>query len=66
MKNRNLDHSDNWATPPEIYEEFNKEFDFDFDPCPLNLKEIAKDKDFSLKNFQENKEEIKNYILNLN
>lgn len=36
MKNRNLAHSDNWATPPFFYEELNQEFGFDFDPCPFN------------------------------
>lgn len=36
MKNRNLDHSDNWATPDWLYNELNNEFKFDFDPCPLN------------------------------
>ena len=36
MKNRNLRHSDNWATPKELYDKLNAEFDFDFDPCPLN------------------------------
>lgn len=36
MKNRNLNHSDNWATPPAFYAELDKEFNFDFDPCPLN------------------------------
>ncbi len=36
MKNRNLDHSDNWATPNYFYDELNKEFNFDFDPCPYN------------------------------
>jgi len=35
MKDRNLDHSDHWATPPHIYNELNNEFNFDFDPCPL-------------------------------
>lgn len=45
MKNRNLDHSDNWATPKEFYSELNNEFNFDFDPCPLNLEEITPDKD---------------------
>lgn len=45
MKNRNLKHSDNWATPPYLYDELNKEFNFDFDPCPLNLGEITEEND---------------------
>ena len=36
MKNRNLEHSDNWSTPEELYNKLNAEFNFDFDPCPLN------------------------------
>jgi len=36
MKNRNLINSDNWATPKELYEKLNSEFNFDFDPCPLH------------------------------
>jgi len=36
MKNRNIEHSDNWATPKEFYNQLNKEFNFDFDPCPLH------------------------------
>jgi len=41
MKNRNLNNIDDWATPPEFYNELNKEFQFDFDPCPLqhNIEE---------------------------
>jgi site-specific DNA-methyltransferase (adenine-specific) len=35
MKNRNIEHSDNWATPKELYDKLNDEFDFDYDPCPL-------------------------------
>lgn len=34
MKNRNLTHKDDWATPREFYESLNSEFHFDFDPCP--------------------------------
>lgn len=45
MKNRNLDHSNNWATPKELYNKLNDEFNFDFDPCPLNENEITPDKD---------------------
>jgi hypothetical protein len=36
MKNRNLNHSDNWETPEPFYNELNREFQFDYDPCPLN------------------------------
>lgn len=36
MKNRNLNHSDDWQTPPEFYNRLNDEFNFDHDPCPLN------------------------------
>jgi len=36
MKNRNLNHKDDWATPIDFYQKLNQEFNFDFDPCPLN------------------------------
>jgi len=26
---------DNWSTPLDVYNELNKEFNFDYDPCPL-------------------------------
>mgnify|MGYP002626211347 CR=1 FL=1 len=26
-----------WLTPPELYEDLNKQFNFDFDPCPYPL-----------------------------
>lgn len=42
MKNRNLIHSDNWATPKALYDHLNSEFSFDFDPCPLS-EEIKED-----------------------
>ena len=35
MKDRNIKHSDNWATPKAFYDVLDKEFGFDFDPCPL-------------------------------
>jgi len=34
MKNRNIDHKDDWATPKYFYDKINKEFNFNFDPCP--------------------------------
>jgi site-specific DNA-methyltransferase (adenine-specific) len=34
MKNRSIAHQDHWHTPLEFYQELNKEFKFDFDPCP--------------------------------
>lgn len=45
MKNRNLEHKDNWATPKNFYEKLNNEFNFDFDPCPLELDKITPEKD---------------------
>lgn len=45
MKNRNLDHKDNWATPKEFYDKLDAEFHFDFDPCPLNSGEITPEQD---------------------
>jgi site-specific DNA-methyltransferase (adenine-specific) len=41
MKNRNLEHSDNWETPKELYDKLNDEFD----PCPINTGVITWDKD---------------------
>ena len=37
MKNRdgNL-NSDHWETPDDFYKKLDDEFNFDFDPCPLN------------------------------
>lgn len=31
--------SDHWSTPPEFYDELNREFGFTFDPCPLMSSE---------------------------
>jgi hypothetical protein len=45
MKDRNLVHSDNWATPIEFYDNLDLEFAFNFDPCPLNLNEITDETD---------------------
>jgi hypothetical protein len=35
MKNRNLDHKDDWATPKDFYKKLNDKYAFDFDPCPF-------------------------------
>ena len=36
MKNRDgFENSDHWKTPKYFYDQLNKEFHFDFDPCPL-------------------------------
>ena len=43
MKNIHINNDDNYATPPELYEELNKRFNFDFDPCPYNENEIVND-----------------------
>lgn len=43
MKNIHINNDDNYATPPEFYNELNKEFNFDFDPCPYNEGEIIND-----------------------
>ena len=45
MKNRNLIHKDDWKTPKAVYDKLNKEFNFDFDPCPLYTGEITPDRD---------------------
>lgn len=51
MKNRNLNHSDNWATPKEFYDKLNAEFNFDFDPCPLHSEFDGLQIDWGLTNF---------------
>lgn len=34
MKNRNQNHSDDWATPKKLYDSLNEVYNFTFDPCP--------------------------------
>jgi DNA N-6-adenine-methyltransferase (Dam) len=36
VKDRNLQHSDDWATPKSFYDALDSEFHFDHDPCPLH------------------------------
>lgn len=50
MKKRLVQH-DNWATPKNVYDELDKEFNFDFDPCPLNFKEDGLLIDWGERNF---------------
>jgi len=45
VKNRNLNHSDNWKTPAYIYRPLNNKYNFNFDPCPYSEKEITPEKD---------------------
>lgn len=35
MKNRNLEHKDDWATPPYFYQKLTNAYNFNFDPCPF-------------------------------
>ena len=35
--------SDKWATPKVLYDEWNKEFKFDYDPCPITWNEGDQD-----------------------
>lgn len=35
MKIRDLDHQDHWETPLGLLGKLDKEFKFDFDPCPI-------------------------------
>ncbi len=46
---RNKIKNDSWATPKYFYDELNKEFNFDFDPCPFDEGEITPEKDGLLK-----------------
>ena len=50
MKNRKSIH-DNWKTPKDLYDKLDLEFNFDFDPCPLNLEKITPEKDGLLKDW---------------
>ncbi len=43
MRKIHINNDDNWATPPELYDELNKRFGFDFDPCPYNDGEVEVD-----------------------
>ena len=55
MKNRNIEHSDNWQTPKEFYDKLNEIYKFDFDPCPIchdgNLEFDGLTVDWGMSNF---------------
>jgi len=51
MKKIHINNDDNYATPPELYNELNKEFNFDFDPCPYNENPITPETDGLLKDW---------------
>ena len=55
MKDRNLQHSDQWATPKKFYDELNKEFNFDFDIKEEEepKEKIVKRKDIEMKPMDE-------------
>lgn len=36
MDRSGKDNDDNWQTPQWLYDKLNKEFNFDFDPCPIH------------------------------
>ena len=43
MRKIHINDDDNYATPPDLYKEWNDRFNFDFDHCPYNEKEILND-----------------------
>lgn len=45
MRKIHINNDDNYATPPDLYAELNKEFNFDFDPCPYNENKITPETD---------------------
>ena len=51
MKDRNLNNSDDWGTPKELYDKLDKEFNFDFDPCPLHADFNGLHIDWGKRNF---------------
>ena len=41
MRKIHINNDDNYATPPYFYEELDKRFNFDFDPCPYCEGEVV-------------------------
>lgn len=50
MKQRDNSHDD-WITPKYLYDELDREFNFNFDPCPLNYTEDGLLIDWKERNF---------------
>ena len=51
MRNIHINNDDNYATPPDFYNDLDKEFKFDFDPCPYNENIITPETDGLLKDW---------------
>lgn len=51
MKKIHINNDNNYATPPDFYTELDKEFNFDFDPCPYNENEITTETNGLLKDW---------------
>ena len=43
MKKIHINNDDNYATPPSFFAKINKDYKFDFDPCPYCEGEIEVD-----------------------
>lgn len=43
MRKIHINNDDNYATPPDLYNQLNKRFNFDFDPCQYNEGSILVD-----------------------
>jgi site-specific DNA-methyltransferase (adenine-specific) len=41
MRTIHINNDDSWATPPNLYESLDKQFNFDFDPCPYCEGEVV-------------------------
>lgn len=51
MSKIHINNDDNYATPLDLYDKWNKEFKFDFDPCPYFAGEITIHTDGLLKSW---------------
>lgn len=51
IKEMYTNKKDDWATPKELYNKLNQEFNFDFDPCPLNPTFNGLEIDWKERNF---------------